>query len=170
MEILGLAIIVILLALGLLFAVVVLFQESPRTGGRIAQSEFATNWVNTMLGTTTDCTPASGVGSKRMSNLLIDCAKTGGRALCPNGQTVCERAEDILRQMLDATFGTEKRDYIFTITGTTEIETMFSGDNALRGCFREDGKCCLWDIEANAEYKVPLGTGPALEPVLKICK
>lgn len=119
MEIFGLVIIVILVALGLLFAIVVLTKPSPGVS-RVKESVVASNFLNTIMNT-----DAVGCGDRTVRNLLQDCALSGPNAVvCPNGLTSCEFAERIVEQMLERTLGEWGKEYDFSISGAPYVRDI----------------------------------------------
>lgn len=123
LEIFGLVIIVILLTLGLLFAVIVLTQQPEPEAQRVKESIQAANFLNTMMSTTAvDC------GKRSVRELLQDCAVSGeewtGAARCANGRNTCEQLEFMTRHMLQETLGTWGQHYRFFINGTAAAEKI----------------------------------------------
>ncbi|MBW2970036.1 hypothetical protein KY319_02840 [Candidatus Woesearchaeota archaeon] len=119
MEIFGLVIIVILLAIGLLFAIVMLTKTPTGEVERVKQSVQAANFLNTMLGTTTDC------ADRTVRELIQDCAVSnyGQGAKC-NGKDTCETAHETITKMLSKTLGEWGRQYKFYINGTPSVEKL----------------------------------------------
>jgi hypothetical protein len=127
MEIMGLAIIVILITIGLLFALIWMAKTPPAQLQRAKESVLAANFLNTMLGTTvTDC------NDRTTSELLQDCALTGGINKCGEA-TSCERANEAIRQMLDATLKKWGLKYNLAITGMPVLEQMSFGTEPCKG-------------------------------------
>jgi len=121
-EIFGLVIIVILVSLGLLFALVVLSRPKGKEVARVKESLLASNFLSTMLSTTTDC------GGRTMRELLQDCAVTDenwiGAYTCPPPtlENTCQRFISIAKEMLENTFEEWNKDYVFYINGTRAVE------------------------------------------------
>jgi hypothetical protein len=126
MEIMGLAIIIILVALGLLFAVLWMGKEPAQQVQRAKESVLAANFLNTMLGTTTEC------NQRTVRELLSDCALTGGITKCGD-QTSCEYARDIINILFDKTLREWKLPFHFAMTGATPVERMEFGTEACKG-------------------------------------
>jgi hypothetical protein len=149
MEILGLAIIVVLIMLGVLFAIMfVLRAPSTTTEQRYKESQLSAGLVTSMLGTTTSCRDAT------VTELLQDCA-IFSRLDC-NGQTSCAVADDAFKQMLGGTLRAWNRNYRFTITGAPNVEVIHdeSGD-------------CSGEVEASTN-PVPTAGAP-LQVTLQLC-
>lgn len=117
MEIMGLAIIVILVALGLLFAVQWMLKAPKPQVQRAKESVLAANFLNTMLGTTTDC------NKRTIRELLQDCALTGGITKCGD-VTSCAYAQNIISDLFEQTFKQWNMKYHFAMTGATPIEQL----------------------------------------------
>jgi hypothetical protein len=119
-EIFGLVIIVILLSLGLLFAVVVLTRPPAVEEARVKESVLAANFLNTMLGTTTYCQ------GRTVRDLLQNCALAPedwtGALFCEDvGMNVCEYANETIRLMLERTLGTWGKDYTFFVNNSPAV-------------------------------------------------
>jgi len=147
MEIMGLAIIVILVALGMLFAVQWLLK-SPGTSPAeaVKESTLAANFLNTMLSTTTDCHDRS------VRELLQDCSLTGGRLDC-FGTPSCEYSEQIIGSMLEGSLDRWNKDYHFTISGSADVKNI------------EFGSACMGEYESKRH---PVPVKPGFEIVLKL--
>lgn len=112
MEIMGLAIIVILVSLGLLFAVQWMLKPPSKQAQRAKESVLAANFLNTMLGTTDlEC------NKRTVKELLQDCALTGGITQCPTGRHSCEEAKHIMDILFDNTLKKWNMKYHFSISG-----------------------------------------------------
>ena len=117
-EIFGLVIIVILLAIGLLFAITVLTKTPPKQ--QTKESIQAANFLNTIMSTTTQC-------DKTIRELLQDCATTNKQwqgALICNGKPSCQTIQDITTQILSQTLGAWGKTYEFKISGTEAVEQI----------------------------------------------
>ncbi len=110
MEIMGLAIIIILVSLGLLFAVRWMLKAPSAEPQRAEESVLAANFLSTLLGTTTECNKRS------VRDLLQDCALTQGATKC-EGQSSCDYARNIIKTLLSETFDKWKLDYYFSMSG-----------------------------------------------------
>lgn len=108
MEILGLAIVVVLILVATIFVVRFLALKTPadyRKG--FVSSELASNMLNTFLKTTAgDCSRLT------MTELLQDCAQ--GRGItCSNGQDPCRFVELTARNIFEKTFDRWNMNYEF---------------------------------------------------------
>lgn len=122
MEIFGLVIIVVLLAIGLLFAVIILTKSPTLEVQRVKYSVVAYNFLNTMMGTT-----SIGCGQRSVRNLLQDCALSPDWNVafkCENGLNTCQLTEEMIRDMLEATLGKWGKNYHFYINGTEAVEKI----------------------------------------------
>lgn len=151
MEIMGLAIIVILISIGLLFAVQWMLK-APSTAQvqRAKESVLAANFMNAMLGTTTDC------NQRTVRNLLEDCAVTQGATRCGEA-TSCEYVQGVMQQLFDKTFNAWKYQYYFSIVGPTAISGI------------EFGKACRGELERKV-HPLPVRPGYELTLKLEICR
>lgn len=130
MEIMGLVIIVILVAIGMLFAIQFLMkQPAARETAAVKESTLAANFLNTLLSTTTDCY------GRTMRELLQDCALTGGSTDC-FGMNSCDYAAGQIDLMLENTLGKWNKDYYFSISGAPDVEKISFGTECL-SCERE---------------------------------
>ena len=125
MEIMGLAIIVILVSLGLLFAVRWMLKAPSAEPQRAEESVLAANFLSTLLGTTTEC------NKRTVRDLLQDCALTQGATKCKTQsgeQYSCDYARDIIQMLLSETFDKWKLDYYFSMSGNApQIEDIKFG-------------------------------------------
>lgn len=150
MEIMGLAIIMILVGLGLLFAVQFILKPSQDTTVRVKESVLAANFLNTLLSTNTPCL------QRNIKELLQDCALTGGIIECSGGRS-CEYAGQQIKQILDNTLAIWRKDYKFSISGAPEVAKITFAK----------GKCA-GDKEAK-EHPVPVKSGFNIVLKLEIC-
>ncbi len=152
MEIMGLAIIIILISLGLLFAVQWMLKAPPtKPVQRAKESVLAANFLNTMLGTTTDC------NKRTIRELLQDCALTGGVTKC-DGQTSCTYVRSIIQKLFDETFKKWNMPYHIAMTGATPIEQLDFGT-----------KPCPGEREQKT-HPLPVRPGFEITITLEICR
>ena len=151
MEIMGLAIIIILVSLGMLFAVQWMLKKP---GVTLAEAEkdatIATNFLNTVLSTTTDCYDRS------VRALLQDCALTGGRLNC-FGIGSCEYAKREITTMFEGSLDKWQKKYYFTISGAPDVESI------------RFGQACTGEFESK-RHPVPVRPGFQIELKLDICR
>jgi hypothetical protein len=156
MEIMGLAIIVILVSLGLLFAVRWMLKAPSAEPQRAEESVLAANFLSTMLGTTTEC------NKRTVRDLLSDCALTQGATKCKTQsgeQYSCDYAKGIIETMLAETFDKWKLDYYFSMSGSApQIEDKFKFGSACTGA-RE-----------KKEFPLVVTTGFEIKLSLEICR
>ena len=119
MEIMGLAIIVILLALAILFVVqFVILRQPTDIKKEFTHEQLAKNTANTMLLTTTRCRDMP------LKDLLEDCAE-GGYIQCPSGNS-CTYSKDIIEDILADTLEIWNKDYYLTVkVGSEDILLPF---------------------------------------------
>lgn len=119
MEIFGLVIIVILLAIGLLFAIVILSKPPSQEVQNVKESVQAANFLNTMFSTTSQC------DKRTVRELIQDCAVSNyGEATQCNGEDTCKTAEGMIKTMLTQTLGKWGKQYKFYMNGTPSVEQM----------------------------------------------
>ena len=133
MEIMGLAVVVILLVLGLLFVVkFVLFKSEDSYRGEYTVTQLAANTLNTVLNINTNCNGIS------VSELLQDASKDYGSIFCDNcngnlDSRTC--ANFTVNYLLDKVLNkTLARDYYFvaTVPGKNVVESGVSFGNRER--------------------------------------
>jgi len=108
MEILGLAIVVVLILVATIFVVRFLVIKAPteyRKG--FVSAELASNMLNTLLKTSAkDCSQLT------MTELLQDCAQARS-IICDNGQDSCKFVESISKSMFEKTLDKWSMAYEF---------------------------------------------------------
>ena len=108
MEILGLAIVVVLILVATIFVVRFLVIKAPteyRKG--FVSSELASNMLNTLLKTSAkDCSQLT------MTELLQDCAQSRS-IICDNGQDSCNFVESISKKIFESTLDKWSMEYEF---------------------------------------------------------
>ncbi len=122
-EIFGLVIIVILIAAGLLIAVTILAKIPTKEVQKVKESVQAANFLNTIMATTSDCEKRS------VRELIQDCAVSSYKYAtpCGNGANTCEKAEEMIREMLKQTLGKWGKEYYFYMKGTESVEMIKIG-------------------------------------------
>ena len=119
MEMLGLAIIMVIVLLGILIALRFFFLVTPVDPTKNARDvQLGANLIDTMLETTMGCNDV------KLSVLLRDCNQGGAitcRGFSPTDgdMTSCVYATEAVTYLLNSTLGTWKRDYEFEIEGTS---------------------------------------------------
>ncbi len=131
-EIMGLMIIVVILALALLFIIKVVFMEREAPESQAYEtSTLVEAFVNTLFQTTARCT-----GDVTIQDLLLDCARhpsSGGSITCTDGRDACTFANEttgqILKETLDV-WGYDTQGYEFIAVAPPEVEIVYytSGD------------------------------------------
>ncbi|MBI2657825.1 hypothetical protein HYX08_03985 [Candidatus Woesearchaeota archaeon] len=108
MEILGLAIVVVLILVAAVFVVRFLVVKAPteyRKG--FVSSETASNMLSTLLKTAAkDCSQLT------MTELLQDCAQARS-VVCDNGQDSCRFVEAVSKEIFESTFDKWNMEYEF---------------------------------------------------------
>jgi len=123
MEIMGLAIIFILVIFGVLFALrFVILKPQSDTRADYQTSQLAANIISTMRGTTTDCKDAT------VEQLLQDCAAEK-RLNCPPNLNSCQKVNNVIGSIFQATLYEWKRAYNFSMSGPSVSSISFgNGD------------------------------------------
>jgi hypothetical protein len=126
MEIMGLAIIFILVIFGVLFAVRFVITK-PDTDIRkgFQESALAANMLSAIRGTTTDCNDAT------VEQLLQDCAST--KAVKCEGRSSCEKAEKVIEHIMIETLDKWGKAYNFSMTGTYDVSKINFGKGDCSG-------------------------------------
>lgn len=151
MEIMGLVIIVILIALGLLFAIkFFVFKEPSNVKQKFVYEEQTSNMLSAMLKTNV-CK-----GKETIESLLVDCAE-GETIVCNDGKTSCENAIEMIGNIFEKTLeGPWQQDYEFSVkkNGVQITGLLFPVNEALR---------CGAGVSAKAAVQpLPLRTGTML--------
>ncbi|MEE9525084.1 MAG: hypothetical protein V3V78_00575 [Candidatus Woesearchaeota archaeon] len=115
MEIMGLAIIVILLSLAILFTIqFIILKEPSETKQSFTSKQLAANTASTLLTTTTGCS------DQPISALLIDCAESSLEQC--SGMNHCTYVKQEIQEILNSTLDKWNRKYYLTVnTDTTQI-------------------------------------------------
>ena len=110
MEIMGLMIIVVLIALAMLFVITFLSTQDPSNIKKnYISKELAEKTGTALLKTTTDCK------GQDLKQLLQDCS-TGPTILCENGQSSCTYAYKVIDQITTNSLIKWNRAFNFTVT------------------------------------------------------
>ena len=104
----GLAIIVILIGLALLFATQYALKKPQATTQTVKEKTIATNFITAMLNTNTKCS------QKQISELIQDCA-LNKEINCPEKTNPCNYASEQIQQLLDITLKTWNKKYDMTV-------------------------------------------------------
>ncbi|MBI2655915.1 hypothetical protein HYX06_05845 [Candidatus Woesearchaeota archaeon] len=110
MEIIGLAIVIIIILIGLAIAVrFMTFKNPENTRAGFVSAELASNTINTFLETT-----AENCLKSKMKDLIQDCAE-GTERICGNGQGACAFVRSAADEIFTKTFRKWKTNYKFLI-------------------------------------------------------
>lgn len=151
MEIMGLTIVVVLIALGILFAVrYTMFDSGDDTLQTFADAQLASHFLNTMTGVTTSCHDAS------ITDLIQDCGLTAG--LQCGARNSCGEVEYAIGLMLDASLNKWNKEYYFHFDGPQRLESI------------EFGSPCT-GAQDSKRHPIPLGAGAgSVDLILDICQ
>ena len=111
MEILGLAIVVVIILVATVFVVRFLVFKTPTNYRKgFVSSELASNMLSTFLKTN-----ANSCSQLTMTELLQDCAQVGGEGSikCSNGEYSCKYVESAAQEIFDVTFKKWNMEYEF---------------------------------------------------------
>lgn len=114
-ELIGLAIVVMLVILGMFIAIKLQASKQPlRMEREYGQVQLASNFLNTMVSTNTDC------AERLMRELLVDCADL--RAIKCIDRTLekdsCKKAEELIDKILLETLKKWGKRYLLTMRKT----------------------------------------------------
>jgi hypothetical protein len=128
MEILGLAIVVVLLLLAATFVIrFLLVKKSPEYRKAFVNAELASGMINTMLKTTAkDCSKAT------MKDLLQDCSSLQS-LMCDNGMDSCSYFNDAADSIFGATLDAWNYKYFFTAKSGQETPFIKKGSECPPG-------------------------------------
>ena len=138
-EMLGIAIVVILVSIGILFIVTNAIRSSGSQSQKtdFSEKQLATNILASILSTSSKADDCQG---DRISTLMIDCGKGTGRTCLLNGNEVdvCEYLNVTIDTLLNATIKVWNKKYQFLaykslasgvqINSTSRIEQCLAGD------------------------------------------
>ena len=156
MEIFGLMIIVILVAIGLLFAITVLTKPPSVEEQKVTESLQAANFLNTALGVTVpDC------GNRAARQLLQDCALAGvendrwiGAGECDDGVNTCQKLRSVLSTLLQETFGKWGRDYVLFMNNSAAVEEIRLSKGSCLG--EHEGSSRIEKVRSDFDVRVTL--------------
>lgn len=150
MEMFGIAFVVILVALGMLFAVRFAVRKPASTAKeQFTQKELAQNFVTTLLTTSTGCRNTG------MTELLEDCGTF--QLIDCNGVDSCTYSREMIGDILENTLNAWNRAYRFEAKTSTDQLVYFEN---------EPERC----VESRPGWGyIPLGAGGTLVVRLDIC-
>lgn len=157
MEIMGLAIIVILVSLGVLFSLSVINKQPENVQKGYEQKRLAVSMLNTLLSTTSQCQ------KNTFRQLLQDCAAEG-LADCkplPPPKNSCTYLKVTMPLLLKRVFDAEKKNWVLTVSGTSDVAMVESN---------MPGKKCKGDKDqATQIIPASLGGNVPITVKLDIC-
>ena len=157
-EMIGLAIVVMLVVLGMFIAIRFKMIEQPTdTQKEYSQTQLASNFLNTLILTNIpDC------GDRLMRELLIDCADT--RAInCPDGKDSCTKANETIDKILSQTLIKWQKKYLLTLRKTGNLKTAI--DDKSSDCVPKEMGATMPGI-----YYYNLAHGETLTVRLDLCR
>ena len=149
-EIIGLAIVVILLVIGMTFVIRFTLSKDPvNLKSEFYSSELASNWPNTFLNTKSEnCNELS------MTELLQDCGH--GQSITCDGQISCDYVEATAIEIFGDTLDVWKVDYEFKVF-RTENDPLITVGNPCPGS------------KKSKTFPIPTSSGP-LSVKLDVCQ
>lgn len=153
MEIMGLALIIVLISLGFLFFVKFSIREadSPNVRKSVTESALASNLISTLLATTAqDCSLFE------IKELIHDCA-SNHQVVCENTQTSCQYLDSFFDQIFADTLVAWERSYEFDVTN---IPDPYDFNSAYGSCSGE--------LESKF-FAIPVEGGQNVVLTLNIC-
>lgn len=106
----GLVIVVILISLGMLFLLkFVVFKPVGEERTTFTRSQMATNTMNVLLLTTTDCRAGADLKISELIQMCVD-----SNEYCDNNMGVCEFVELQIGEILNSTLLEWKKNYLLT--------------------------------------------------------
>lgn len=153
MEIIGLAVIVVIILISTVIAVrFLVFKKPDNTRAGFVSAELASNTIHTFLETTAaDCKKA------KMEELIQDCAQ-GVERICNNGKGACDFVKSAATEIFSKTFGQWKTKYKFSV---------FIDPNA--PFFTLESQCTEEQEKESETFFVPV-TSATVSVKLDICK
>jgi hypothetical protein len=165
MEIMGLAIIVIIIIIGLVFSLRFMRPvETQDLKDTFTDSTLASNLLNVMLKTTLECKDIE------LKNLLQDCAEgIATKEYCPGKTDPCAFSKEIITLLLTDTLTVMKRDFVF--------EAKFPSAGSFTVPERDKVTCTAANLGAGKKYQTrtfesyPLPTKRGtMEITLALCR
>lgn len=154
---LGLAIVIILIMVGILFVVkFTLREQTSQARTTFTSAEIASNLANTVLETSdVDCHGLS------VKTLLEDCAKPPSDIDCDNNNVPdsCQYALDIIDELLKDTLVAWERPFVFNVTQFPGAQRyLFSGGAPSNtGLFQSTPGVWVWPPRATGPTTLPDG-------------
>ncbi|MBC8444232.1 hypothetical protein H8D83_01470 [Candidatus Woesearchaeota archaeon] len=151
-EILGLAIVIVFITIGMLFVVKFMISKKPdQQRETFIRSELASNILGSMIDVNTDCRNLD------LSELLKDCAESYPGGITCSGQTSCDYSEQIINTILSNFMTNLGGNRSYQFLATTQQDDLI---------FIEQGNCTVWE-SANQPLPTYVGT---LELKFHMCK
>lgn len=166
-EILGLAIVVIIIILGVVLSLrFIKPNQTQDLKDTFTDSTLASNMLNVMLKTTIECKDLE------LKTLLQDCAEgVSNKEYCEGYTDPCVYSKKIITDLLEGTIGSMKRDYLFETDSPTGGASSFSisaEDKA--SCTSENvGPGEDYSTRISESYPLPTKKG-TMDIILSLCR
>ncbi|MDO8661183.1 MAG: hypothetical protein Q7K43_04795 [Candidatus Woesearchaeota archaeon] len=151
MEIMGLAIIIILVILAILFSIQFI-KDDTSSARSLPDSLIANMFVNTYLETT-----ILACNNIRLKELIKDCSQ-GSSTVCADGMAACQKAKSTSTEITNTYFGIIKRNYNLLIKGSPELSNSLSQQH------------CTGERESSKPFIIPARAGTTITVRLEVCK
>ena len=149
METMGLAMIVILVSLVILFVVGIILTRQPSEIKNIFYNKkLADSTVYTLLVTTTDCRELP------IGQLLIDCAKGPYVLDCPGNINSCDYAGKTINDILDSTLAEWNKTYY--LAANISNRNLLKLGNECKGEKASSAPCCILPVSGNEQLTINL--------------
>ena len=162
MEIMGLAIVVIIIVIG--FSFMIRFLANRKTTEYkedFSKSELVSNIINTILKTT--ATTTGNCKGMSFSDLLARCHE-GSSIDCGDPDDVCEFTKNNMETILQNTIGENKLKLDYYL----KVSTNLDGTQEIDGSFNMGTGQCTGTKKSNS-YPVPTSTAQNIYVILDIC-
>jgi len=153
MEILGLAVIIILITLAGLFVVRFVILKPAEISKDYTMKSLAVDTITAMLRTNTLCHGES------IKDLLMDCAEGPNILTCPGSKKSCEYVNETIEDILTKTLNIWNKNYIFN---ASQAGIYFENGNCTKVLMKPGGK--------KESAVQPLPTHPPMEVRLDVCE
>ncbi|MBI4449344.1 hypothetical protein HY641_04950 [Candidatus Woesearchaeota archaeon] len=120
MEIMGLTIIILLVSIGILFAIGIISKPTEDIKRGYEQKQLAVNFLTTLLDTTSGCQ------LNTFRQLLMDCA-TDRIVTCPGGLDSCSYAKTSFRTIFSRTLDPIRKGYYLSVDGPQAVKSITQG-------------------------------------------
>lgn len=161
LEILGLVVVVVLILLGMVFAIrYIILEPGSEVGATFKKTQLSANFLSSLLSTTSkDCYQAT------VKDLILDCYEKGTNGLtCETGKKSCAMVQEIVDVALSDTLAKWGKKYEFSICDWDSVNDACFGTPLLS---RETPDGCR-NAKSSEDKLVPLPVAFGDEKMVKI--